>query len=271
MPLLHRALTAYARLDRAVDRAQAAAQGILGGALLEALHDAEQAALTARLYGVGGPGPTGLFAWEQTWFQDLPAGRILVGGAGRGREVQALRGLGHPVDALDPAPGVVDALLAAGAERAVAADYADLVSAVLDGAATPASPLTGPYAAVLLGWGSLTHVLGGDARLRLVQACHRLCPRGPILASFWLAGSAQAQAPSRAETVGRRLGRTVGRLRGRAALAEARQFTRWAGVGAVLTGAEVEALGRGVGRDTRWGPEGPYPHVTWPAPQSRAG
>lgn len=266
MPLLEHALTTYARLDRAVDRAQAAVHGALGGALVEALSDAEQTALTARLYAVSGAGPRGLFDWERAWFAGLPPGRLLVGGAGAGREVRALRALGHAVDALEPVPTLRGALIEAGAAQVAVADYGALADAVLDRATGPAATLEGPYAAVLLGWGSLTHVLGTAERARLLRACHALCPAGPILASFWLTGSPHAQAPSRAARLGRRLGRAAGRLRGHPPAPATRQFTRWAGFGACLTPAEVEALGLAVGRCTQWGPPGPYPHVTWAAP-----
>ena len=77
-------------------------------------------------------------------------------------------------------------------------DYAALVDAVLDGAPTLAEPLVGrPYAAIVLGWGSLTHVLDPSARRRLLRACDRLCPTGPIVASAWIISALPAQKQTR--------------------------------------------------------------------------
>jgi hypothetical protein len=245
----------YRRLDRGAGGLRARLRRVVSGVLVEALSEAEQVRLTAGLYDRPGPKRTALFGWEKPWFAALPPGRVLVGGAGDGREVAALRALGHGVDALEPAPGLAQKIEGAGV--AVTADYAAL-SALFERAGPCDALRDRRYAAIVLGWGSLTHVLTAQARLRLIQACHRLCPDGPILASFWLQGSAHDAGDSH---LAHAVGRLVGRARGLPAAPD-RQFAPWCGFGARLSRAEVEALGHAVGRETRWG-EGLYPHVTW--------
>jgi hypothetical protein len=67
------------------------------------------------------------------------------------------------------------------------------------------------FDAALLGLASLNHVLVAEERRRTLRAVARLCPSGPILASFMM------QAPSggrRAFRVGETAGRWVARARG---------------------------------------------------------
>lgn len=243
LPPLH----LYRRLDRGADGLRGRLRREVSGLLCAALSDAEQQRLTTGLYDRPGPKRAQLFAWEQPWFASLPPGCVLVGGAGDGREVAALRAAGHPVHALEPAPRLAARVEA---ERVFVADYGDLAAGRV--------ALEAPYAAVVFGWGSFTHVLRAADRRRLVAAAAAACPDGPILASFWLQGSAQDAGEGR---LGHALGRAVGRLRGLPP-APGRQFAPWCGFGARLTKAEVEALGRAVNRRVVWG-GGPYPHVGW--------
>jgi hypothetical protein len=266
LPPVRRALRLYAGIDARIDRAQEATRGFVGGLLGAALHPAEQSALTVSTYDRGGQFD-GRLEWETALLESLPAGRVLVGGAGNGREVAQLRALGHTTDALEPAaaPAAIcrgridaDGLL-------VVCDYAALTDAVLDGEPTAAHPLLDrSYAAVLLGWGSLTHVLEPAARCRLLQACDRLCPRGPIVGSAWIEGTRFAPDARPPEALGRRVGSLVGRLR-RVPVPEDRLiFNRATGFGAALSPDALRALGDAIGRETRLDPDGVAPTVVWP-------
>jgi hypothetical protein len=145
----------------------------------------------------------GLFEWEAKMLDSDPfptSGRILLGAAGGGRELRVLLERGFDVVAFEPNPA-----LRAGAQnvaderrgRAVIdATYADLVRA----AKTKTGPLAGavaaPFAATILGWGSLTHVLTREDQRALLEAVRACCPSGPVLISFFLRAATNGGAKS---------------------------------------------------------------------------
>jgi hypothetical protein len=43
----------------------------------------------------------------------------------------------------------------------------------------------GAYDGVFTGWGLWTHLVSRDARLSALRAFREVCPRGPVLLSFW--------------------------------------------------------------------------------------
>lgn len=85
---------------------------------------------------------TGLFGWEKEWFAaDLPSppARILIGGAGSGREIAPLEAAGYKILAFDPAPNFVRharSLASIEAVEFVEASYENLAS----GAGAQAAP-----------------------------------------------------------------------------------------------------------------------------------
>jgi SAM-dependent methyltransferase len=285
-PLAGRALTAaaivYARASGAVERARAAGDRLLGAMLAEALTAAERGQLGIALYDVS-PRHRGckLLDWEPPWLARRlppPPARILVGACGAGREALALAEAGYAVDAFDPAASLL-ALLAARAPaglRVGAFRYQDLAAAVLDGAAGPAGPSAAPlaafaaerYDAVLLGWASLSHVLDGDERRRLLRAVDRLCPTGPILASFWSDEDQPAPvAATRAEQLGQRLGRALARVRRLPAASSSEvareSFVLDAGFLHRFSRTELDRLAAAAGRTVAWEPDdGGAAHVT---------
>jgi hypothetical protein len=263
-----RLLHAWEAIDQGVDRARRAGGAMASALFAQALSEDEQGQITISAYDAP-PGRSEVFDWERRWFETVPPGRLLVGGAGNGVEVTQLR-ITHPqVDALEPAPVPAQTLRdLPGSGRVVTADYADLVRAVSVGDG-PAAPLLGrSYTAIILGWGSLTHVLSPADRTALLKACHHLCPDGPILASFWLA---RDQTPRRAARVGARLGRAVGSLRGLPVASPHREHVAGIGFGERLTVGEIEALGCAVGRTTLWVGTYPWAHVTWQSPGLQPG
>ena len=146
------------------------------------------------------------------------------------------------------------------------ASYEELSAFVLDGVEGPAAILAGrPFDAVLLGWGSLSHVLAATERTRLLRACQRLSPRGPILASF-LVRDAQSQ-PGRARQAGTALGRSLASLFGRphGEEQEAESFLRWAGFVHLFTPDEIQKLADDTGMRLVWEPSSGtnYPHATF--------
>jgi len=278
--LLSAAVYGYARADVLAERALQSARQCATGVLHEALTVDEKVAVGVRLYSASPAGEdrTTLFDWERRWFERrLPAApaRILVGAAGAGREAVALVKMGYRVDAFEPAvrPAARCAQRLGDGAEVVAARFEDLSRAVLDGDGD-LWVARRRYDAVLLGWGGLTHVLDPDERVRIVAACARLAPEGPILASFWFRGGAPA-GRSRGLQLGMAVGRGVRALRGLPAPAhEPLRFAGRYGFGHSFTHEEIEALARGAGRVVEWGDlkRAGYPHATFlcrPPPAGR--
>ena len=187
--------------------------------LVATLASAELDDLTVRLYDAAPLSyvpQRGLFDWERDWYaESLPPApaRVLVTAAGSGREVAALIGLGYVVDAFEPVPRL--AAVCASLPRfgtVVVADHGDFVRAARGDGHGPAAPLgAGTYDAVVIGWGSLAHVLEAKDRTSLLSACRAVCPRGPILASYFT--EQPERAPGLTACAARVLGGGVRRLR----------------------------------------------------------
>jgi hypothetical protein len=266
---LIRSAATGARVDRGLQRMrgalQSAASGILGGAL----STEELDTLALRLYDLA-PGSykasTGLHAWEGPWYDDAglpPGGSVLVTAAGSGREVKALLERGFTVTAAEPLPRFAAACAELpGIEQVAVADHAAIAAAILDGDANEASTLRGrEFSGVIIGWGSFTHILQADDRVRLLRACDALAPRGPVLISFF-GREAAASHPPRAARAGRRLGRSIARRRGITSGAAAGDRLYWhLGFTHAYTAEEIECLAEAVGRDADVTLR-PYGHAT---------
>ncbi len=142
-------------------------------------------------------GRQGLFAWESTAierFFPAPPARILIGGAGGGREAWALFELGYDVCAFEPSEVLVRAFAdhrgtLSDGPTMYRAGYQDLPRLEEPGGEDSGSKqptdLTelGPFDAGILGWGSLSH-LASDAECREAVGWFSRVVRGPILASW---------------------------------------------------------------------------------------
>jgi hypothetical protein len=135
----------------------------------------------------------GLFAWEEmaiaTYFPRPPA-RVLIGGAGGGREVLAMVEKGYEVTAFEPSAALAAAMSCRFAERLTIevyrARYEDmphLFPARPDGPSTTLEAGPG-FGAAILGWGSYSHVTTEAQRIRTLSSFARYV-RGPILVSFF--------------------------------------------------------------------------------------
>jgi SAM-dependent methyltransferase len=241
-------------------------QRLLGAACNEALTLDEKSRLTVRIYDFF-PGYhrtyDRLHPWEGPWFERrLPAAgaRVLVGGAGVGREAVALATQGLVVDAFDPAPDLVAACRRALDARSQVGvlSYETFSSLVLDDAMREEGQawLADRYDAILLGSGSLTHVLDPSEHQRLLRACAAVCPSGPILMSFYCADDSSDRPPAgRAMRCGAALGRATAMLRGMSAAGSPRlSYRPHGGFAYTFTPAEIECLAASIGRDLSWEP-----------------
>ncbi|MDW8364130.1 MAG: hypothetical protein RMK74_17205, partial [Myxococcales bacterium] len=183
----------YERMDRFVRRGLDASRQAIGALVVTAGGSELPARITRAVYRRNRrpfARERGLFPWERAMFARWlppPPARLLVGGAGWGRECAALCAMGYEVVAFDPAVrAAVGDPFRAQCESYLGG-YEDLAASVLDGADGPLAAVcrSGPYAAFVFGWTSLSHLLRPGDRMRAVRAAAVLCPSGPLLASFF--------------------------------------------------------------------------------------
>lgn len=247
----------------------AQAERMLQGFARAALTLDDLKAMTIQTYAAQSDRFAQPFPWEERWWKHaLPAtpGRILVGGCGRGREVRALIARGYEVSAFDPtvdaardcqqlqpAPTFVGCF---GYEELAASVRADGTSALL------LSDVA--YDAVLMGWGSLSHVLDEKSQADAIKACARLAPHGPVLASFLITQSNSGRG--RAERIGYELGARL--VRAGRAVPHADQPIEYVARGGFVyffSEPRLEALARECGRRLELNLQDGYPHATfWP-------
>lgn len=260
---------AYMRFDHRLERARSSLALFAEGFVLTAFDRREQSDLTIAIYDDRNQHADGVPAWEAAWWEEAlppPPAWILVGAAGLGREAAALRARGYDVDAFEPAPCALPALAGAVSPGlALTGSYQDLIRAQAGEPSALAPLVKRHYDAVLLGWGSLSHVLEPAERRALFEACAALCPTGPILASFLSRDDAGPRG-GRARRLGVRLGSAIARAPG-SEVSDTRQewFLPHAGVLHGFDREELELLGRSIRRVLELDPA-IYPHATWRAP-----
>lgn len=159
-----------------------------------------------------------LFGWEQRWFDRYlppPAeGLVLAGGVGAGREVVALQERGYEVLAFEPSAEMAKVAQERTGSDIIRATYADLVTAQKSAASFGGRALSSlRFSAVLLGWGSLTHVIEDEEAEAILKSIDALCPRGPLFASF-LSTEVKGASSDRTAQYGRAFGARLRALRG---------------------------------------------------------
>ena len=197
---------------------------------------------------------TTLFAWEagavERFFPNAPA-RVLVGAAGGGRELFALAQRGYQVAGFEPSPE----LSKVARQRIVAPALLHLERCSYEDLVAGGTPLEqhAPYDAVILGWGSLSHLGCDTTRRALLQTARRLCPVGPLLMS-WM--RTVPTGPRRAGL--RRVLAALGSHR--RALDDA--YTNHAGFVHTYTEDEIRDLASGAGYEVSFISKGEsYPHA----------
>lgn len=149
-----------------------------------------------------------LFPWEavaiREHFPGAP-GRVLLGGAGGGREALALAAQGYEVVAFEPAPRLAAAMAAEAATvpavHPYRAGYEDLPRLAPARGQGPAHDVRrlGPFSCAVMGWGSFAHLPTPEARLASLRAFSEVTD-GPILVSFLT----MRDGPGRSRHTGRR-------------------------------------------------------------------
>ena len=207
----------------------------------------------------GGQFRRGLHDWEEAAIAQAPfppRGRLLVGGAGGGREAIALAERGYEVLAFDPSPRLIGQARAAvppgSTCRFVLASYTDLVDAVERRTGPLADALTGfdPDATVI-GWGSFAHLWNVEHRAALFRAIRALAPAAPLLVSWHGA----MPPPSRVQRALR------GRVFRRAATDDAVVFNVHAGYLAGMSEEDLRRLAAATGYRIHVAHALPTPHA----------
>jgi hypothetical protein len=270
-PLWVRALLAW---DSLANRANNIRESVIDEALLAWIRPEDRAALTSIVYAdqevylpSGIRFQSGLFAWEKRAF-DSPlfprSGRVLLGAAGGGRELSALLERGFSVVAFDPCAPFVDAArtLALGVTSTVVeASYADLVRAI-EGRGGPLDFVREgpPFDAIILGWGSFSHVMPSSDRLALLRALHSLSGAAPVLMSFALEPEPGSVPPGKGR-IRTTLQRLFASLGAPGVSEEGDHFLANGGFFSFLSQDELMKLAFGAGYEVALFQELPYPHA----------
>lgn len=145
-----------------------------------------------------------LFPWEATvierFFPD-PPGRVLIGGAGGGREPFALATMGYDIVAFDPVPelvrGMAEHTPVGASVDGYQAKYEDLprLRSLQPGATEISVQELPPFDAGILGWGSFSHLRNDESRVHALSQMARVVS-GPILVSFFWRPSEEDRKPS---------------------------------------------------------------------------
>lgn len=280
LPLWIRALLAAERAAQGSARAATMLRDeLLLACVPPARRDEVSAALLARqrTYSPGGATfEAGLLAWEREMLahEAVPrAGTVLVGGAGGGREMRALRTMGYDVVGIEPVEALARdaASHVAGDARATVlrGGYAD-VARLASGAPGPLDALRERPApdVVLLGWGSLMHVREDDERLALFRALRALAPAAPVLVSF---DDYPALDPpgSRMASARRALRRALAALGAPARARDDERFLPWAGFLRGMSAEQLAAVSRASGYRVAWVRGDPGRAVLVPEGESR--
>jgi hypothetical protein len=261
--------------DRVARRAASLQEGLRDELMLAWIVPEDRLRVTASLYAEQAsylPGGRhfkgGLFPWEQRVLESgmFPhKGRVLLGAAGGGRELMALLERGFEVVAFDPCERFAEAARQASASHAGAsvfhASYADLV----DAAAGRGGPLSlavrsQGFDAVVLGWGSLSHVTFPADRLSLLRALRAIAPRAPVLASFGLRPVA-LESPQSKGRVRNTLRRFFAAMGAPGSSGPGDLFDPDAGFLTMFAADEITSLAWEAGYEVALWEEGSYPHA----------
>lgn len=180
-------LRCFAVADRWLDRSVRLMQIIHEGFWLGCLGPDELNAVTtehfdhSRFYSSNSHNRSGFFEWEQKTLDEFfqAGSRVLVAGAGGGREVLALRQSGFEAQGFECSSALVDASHRIFDELGDS-DY--LVHCPPD--SVPPGPPT--YDALIVGWTVYTHIPTRERRIRFLDALRRRAlPHAPLLISFF--------------------------------------------------------------------------------------
>jgi len=185
------------KVSRAIERTYSRLDGLRSLAVVALASETTLDRFNATAYGAAeryDPGSDGyvssLYPWEEQaigrYFPPPPA-RLLVGGAGAGREPFALAGRGYEVVAFEPVVRLAEAMAKRAAATGAAVTsyrggYLELPRLNPVGGGE-AETLVSGFDAAVIGWGSISHMYTDRARVGALESMAALT-NGPILVSF---------------------------------------------------------------------------------------
>ncbi|MEN8163607.1 MAG: hypothetical protein ABFS37_05715 [Acidobacteriota bacterium] len=195
-----------------LEASQGVASGLWAGLWLGLLSREQLHRIDQLSYGASTSYPgadhnlSGLFGWEthaiDHYFQGCR--RLVLLGAGAGREVAPLLDRGFDVDAFECHEGLREA------GNALLAEH-DPPGSIQAMERDRCPKLDDRYDGVIVGWGMLTLVQGRPTRLHLLRDLRSAVPSGaPMLLSFFILGG-----PQRSYRIAARFGNAIRRLLGR--------------------------------------------------------
>lgn len=268
-PVWPRLLCKVSRAMNAMDVAQRIVRDEL---LFAFVQPGERDALTFQAYAQtrdyvegGDSFSEGLFAWETALFEDvrIPSrGRVLLGAAGGGRELNALLGRGYDVYAFEPVETLLESArsVARGSNAVLArGTYRDLVARA-KGESGPFDTLGGQIDLCILGWGSLSHLTQPNDVVETLGALRSMAPNAPVVASFILRSNFTPNTKGGARKLRRGLRRTLERLGGQV-VPEGLNYDTAAGFFYAFSRDELAELCAQAGYDIAQLVEKPFAHV----------
>jgi hypothetical protein len=175
-------------------------------------------------------------------FFPRPPARVLVGGAGLGREAFGLAEMGYSVAAFEPIPQLVTDLRAAARQASAAVEayrgsYQDLPIVEGEGGVRIDLSAQPPFDAAIIGWGSFGQLVADSERTDTLRRFAAIT-RGPIVVSFY--ATFQHHDPPGG-------GRVRQWLRRRAARRGTARFLIRSGFNRLLTAEEMEQAAKEAG------------------------
>jgi len=223
--------------------------GVIDGKHLQqstAAYYARQSKYLDHTYNLGG-----LSDWETAIVEGFFSGvkRLLVPGAGGGRELVALARLGYEVVGFDCDRGLIDSA------RSLAASHGlDVDCRYAPAGALP--HLDSAFDGIIFGWGAFIHIQGAENRVALLSGIRRVVrPSAPLLVSFF-----ERSPSSRRFRVLTRIAKVIRRLRG------SKERVEWGdrldgSFDHYFTREEIDAELRRSGFRLRLYKSEPYPHA----------
>ena len=208
----------------------------------------------------------GLFDWERMAFATPPfppGGRILLGGAGGGRELHVLCGMGFDVVAFEPSErlceGARQSVSAYPNSTVVRASYGDLVTAAeRRPGPLAAHALNTSFDAVLFGLASFNYVFTESDRRALLRATRAIAPKAPLLLGF--VSRPQGAETGRLDRLRPAIRRLFKLLKAPSARCPGDSFTSYTGFIHDLTLDEVRTAADRSGYRIVYCRQGPPPH-----------
>ncbi|MDP3278756.1 MAG: hypothetical protein Q8Q09_26430 [Deltaproteobacteria bacterium] len=212
----------------------------------------------------------GLFSWEESLLanEHIPqSGRVLLGAAGGGREIQGLAQRGYDVTAFEPNPVLREgatqtATQFAGKAHVFDGRYEDLTEATRGHGPLASLKESPAFDLVILGWGSLTHILEEKTHTQILRDCRALAPKAPLMMSFFIRSESSAISQGKSDRARALIRRTLAPFRShQEPISQGLGFESSGGFVYAFTETEIHALALKAGYEVALFSTQSFPHA----------